>query len=240
LGTDEEIYNHLIHQLTSQIENCTSTATYFYSIGDKNQALAFHKHKKNFTSDLAAVQSQRASKQAPPRFHTIAVEFKMENSFPNLSAQDLEIMIVRGIGLSCKDVSGNDLEAYVAWDFGWPTEGPNMAQGKGTTPTAKRTMNPGKRHFFIHSKSPKFLVEFNFSKVIRIDRNKAFQRFVERRKATFDVWHYRGFLRKDIPLGKVTLKLDDLVSKSEIYECIDVCFLMQSKYYRIKYYQRDY
>lgn len=66
------------------------------------------------------------------------------------------------------------------------------------------------------------MTEFNYKKLLKIDRTKSFQRFVERRKATFEVIHYRGFLRKSVSLGKGHLKLDAFLDKSEVHEVIEV------------------
>ncbi|CAG8836489.1 9571_t:CDS:2, partial [Racocetra persica] len=43
-----------------------------------------------------------------------------------------------------------------------------------------------------------------------------------RKKAIFEVFHYRGFLRRAISLGKAQLKLDSLAGKAEIHEVLDL------------------
>ena len=70
--------------------------------------------------------------------------------------------------------------------------------------------------------------EFNYSKVLKIERTKAFQRFLERRKATFEVFHYRGFLRKSISLGRGMLKLDGLLNRTEVVEVVEVKLFIQT------------
>jgi hypothetical protein len=46
---------------------------------------------------------------------------------------------------------------------------------------------------------------------------------VSSKKATFEVFHYRGFLRKAISLGKATIKLEQFLNKAEIHQVLDVC-----------------
>jgi len=67
------------------------------------------------------------------------------------------------------------------------------------------------------------ILEFNWKKVINIERTKAFQRYLSSKKATFEVFHYKGFLRKAISLGKATFKLEQLLNKAEIHHVLDVC-----------------
>ena len=62
----------------------------------------------------------------------------------DLSANDMEVCIVRAYNLGNKEVNGKDVDAYVSWDIGWPTEGsPGAGSGKGDTTTAPRGMDPG-------------------------------------------------------------------------------------------------
>ncbi|CAG8678626.1 12706_t:CDS:2 [Funneliformis caledonium] len=169
------------------------------------QAATFYRYKKSFMADLTSLISYRTHGKNVPAFHFQDITYCVENAFLHLSANDMEICIERAYNLGNKEVNGKDVDAYVSWDIGWPTEGSlGAGSGKGDTSTATRGMDP----------------EFNWKKIINIERTKAFQRYVNSKKATFEVFHYRGFLRKAISLGKATVKLDLLLSKAEIHEVL--------------------
>ncbi|KAF9960873.1 hypothetical protein BGZ72_005543 [Mortierella alpina] len=201
-----DTYDMLESQLESQIKMCATTCQYYYLAGDKQTALEFHKLNKTFKTDLVSLQSYRSHGKKAPAFHFQDVRFELEVGFyQEIGLNDLSLSIIRAWDLSHKDVQPSDIEAYVVWDLGWPTE--NMAgagSGKGTSPTVKKTPKP----------------DFNYSKTLGIERSRAFQRFVERRKVTFEVWHYRGMLWKDYLLGRAQVPLQALLNHSEINEII--------------------
>ncbi|CAG8530601.1 17383_t:CDS:2 [Acaulospora colombiana] len=203
----EDQYARLLAQLESQISLCTTISAYYLKSGDKSQASFFYKYKKSFTADLESLTSyQKHGKDVPP-FRYMEVTYNVENAFFDLSANDLEVCIERAWNMGNKEVNGKDVEAYVNFDIGWPPEGsPGAGSGKGDTSVAKRGMDP----------------EFNWKKTLNIERNKAFQRHIDRKKALFEVFHYRGFFRKAISLGKAQVKLDPLISKSEIHEVVEL------------------
>ncbi|KAF8932871.1 Coiled-coil and C2 domain-containing protein 1B [Dissophora ornata] len=205
-NSDDDTYDMLESQLESQIKMCTTTCAYYYQTGDKQTALEFHKLNKIFKTDLVSLQSYRTHRKKAPAFHFQDARFEVEVGFyQEIGMNDLSLSVVRAWDLSHKDVQPADIEAYVAWDLGWPTE--NMSgtgNGKGATPTVKRTSKP----------------DFNYSKMVGIERTRAFQRFVERRKVTFEVWHYRGLLWKDYLIGRAQVPLVSLMNHSEIHEIV--------------------
>ncbi|ORZ28397.1 hypothetical protein BCR41DRAFT_383224 [Lobosporangium transversale] len=205
-NSDDDTYDMLQSQLESQIKMCTTTCAYYYQTGDKQTALEFHKLNKIFKTDLASLQSYRQHGRKAPAFHFQDVRFEVEVGFyQEIGLNELSLSIVRAWDLSHKDVQPTEIESYVSWDLGWPTE--NMAgsgAGKGTTPTVKRTNKP----------------DYNYSKILGIERTRAFHRFVERRKATFEVWHYRGILWKGYLLGRAQVSLQPLMNHSEIHEIV--------------------
>ncbi|KAK3814975.1 MAG: hypothetical protein J3Q66DRAFT_343532 [Benniella sp.] len=205
-NSDDDTYDMLQSQLESQIKMCTTTCAYYMKIGDKKTALEFHKLNKVFKADLASLQSYRNHRKKAPAFHFQDVRFEVEVGFyQEIGLNDLSLEIVRAWDLSHKEVKPSDIEAYVVWDLGWPTEKMNGAgTGKGTTPTVKRSSKP----------------DFDYSKTLGIERSKAFQRFVERRKATFEVWHYRGLIWKDYAIGRAQVTLQPLLNHSEIHEIV--------------------
>ncbi|CAG8731297.1 8222_t:CDS:2, partial [Dentiscutata erythropus] len=203
----EDQYVKLISELEEQISLCTTISAYYLKSGNKNLATTFLQYKKAFSADLTSLKSyQNHNKDIPP-FHFRDVSYNVENAFFELSANDMEVCIERAWNLGNKEVNGKDVDAYVNWDIGWPTEGnPGAGSGKGDTSVAKRGMDP----------------EFSYKKIISIERTKSFQRYIDRKKATFEVFHYRGFLRRAISLGKAQVKLDSLSRKAEIHEVLDL------------------
>ncbi|KAF9290691.1 Coiled-coil and C2 domain-containing protein 1B [Mortierella antarctica] len=207
-NSDADTYDMLESQLESQIKICTSTSGHYYQRGDKQTALEFHKLNKIFKTDLVSLQSYRKHSKKPPAFHFQDVRFEVEIGFyQEIGLNELSLNIIRAWDLSHKDVQASDIEAYVSWDLGWPTENMSGAgAGKGDTPTVKKTSKP----------------DFGFKKTLNIERTRAFQRFVERRKATFEVWHYRGIFRTNYLLGKAQVPLQPLLDHSEIHEVFPI------------------
>ncbi|RIA99742.1 hypothetical protein C1645_746568 [Glomus cerebriforme] len=199
----ENQYARLISQLESQIALCTTISAYYLKTGNKTDATTFYRYKKSFVADLTSLTSYSMHGKEVPAFHFQDITYNIENAFLELSTNDMEVCIVRAYNLGNKEVNGKDVDAYVSWDIGWPTEG---GSGKGDTSTASRGMDP----------------EFNWKKIINIERSKAFQRYISSKKATFEVFHYRGFLRKAISLGKATIKLETLLNKAEIHSVLDL------------------
>lgn len=66
------------------------------------------------------------------------------------------------------------------------------------------------------------VARLDHKRVLKIERTKAFQRFVERRKLSMELWQYRGFLRKAVSLGRVAVRLEDLLTRAEITGSFDV------------------
>jgi len=42
----------------------------------------------------------------------------------------------------------------------------------------------------------------------------------------FEVFHDKGFLRKNVPLGKAYIKIDQLKTKSELNFSVNVCIIL--------------
>ncbi|KAF9209390.1 hypothetical protein BGZ49_004695 [Haplosporangium sp. Z 27] len=202
-NSSDDTYDMLQSQLQSQINMCQTAINYYhYQAADVQTAEKFRVLQKTFAADLESLQSRRSHGKIAPAFHFQDVRFELEVFFKEVGLNELSLEIIRAWDLSHKDVQPSDIEAYVLWDLGWPTE--HMAgagTGKGSTATVKRTSKP----------------DFNFSKILGIQRTRAFNNFAERKKVTFEVWHYRGLLWKDYPLGRAQVPLAALLQHSEIH-----------------------
>ncbi|KAF9972570.1 Coiled-coil and C2 domain-containing protein 1B [Actinomortierella ambigua] len=214
-SNDDDTYDMLQSQLESQIEMCKRVKRYYFQNADKMTALKFHKHQNIFEADLMSLKSYRQHGKKAPAFHFQDVRFEVEVGFnPDIALSEVMLTVKRCWDLSHKDVAPNNIVSYVDWNFGWPTE--NMAgagTGKGYTNTVKQTSSP----------------EYHFTQKIGIERTRSFQNFVQRRKATFEVWHYRGMFRKSLPLGRAQVSLQSLLHHSEIHEVLPLMDPMNSR-----------
>ncbi len=66
------------------------------------------------------------------------------------------------------------------------------------------------------------VVEFNYSARVKIERKNVFARFLKSRKVTFEVYHQRSFLMRDVKIGQAELKLQDLLNQSTVHEFVEV------------------
>ena len=93
-----------------------AAATRLYQLGDKDEALRFHKERKQFVQDLEYVKSQRLKGARLPAFHysprcgaagaralpdACARTYTIQQSFPDIHDQELEVA-VRRIGGSSR------------------------------------------------------------------------------------------------------------------------------------------
>ncbi|KAI8837334.1 hypothetical protein BC829DRAFT_405150 [Chytridium lagenaria] len=83
---------------------------------------------------------------------------------------------------------------------------PRAAEGRGQTAVRQRGI---------------LLVIFNYSKRLKIERNRTFQRFVERKRATFDIYHQ--------PRGRASIPLSSLLVKCEIHDVFPLVDIANSR-----------
>jgi hypothetical protein len=211
-------------RLTEQIQLCTKIAAYAYRRGEKEVALKFHKMKKVFATDCESLRSLRANARAPPPFRYRDITYTMEVINDHLEPHELEICIHKAWDLhGARGGTPGPIDIYVNWDFG-------LDGKKGYTPTITKQRDPGKCDVQPveegNARSTPMLTrkmtEFNYVNKLTIQRNRMLQRHLERKRATFEVMHYRGFLRGSVCIGRATLPLDGLLSKCTINEIISV------------------
>ncbi|KAJ3217457.1 Coiled-coil and C2 domain-containing protein 1B [Dinochytrium kinnereticum] len=203
-------FNFIKNSLQSQIASCSTIAAYYLKGGKKDRALDFHKLKKAMQMDLDALEALRAAGAPTPAFHFKIVQYEIEQANSDIALDEMEFIVAQAYDLagSSAGVASSDLECFVSFDLGWPTEEAKAGEGKGQTANAAKGHSP----------------VFNFSKRVRIERNRTFQRYIERKRAVFDVYHQsRGwgglsFFSKPTPLGRASVRLDTLLNKCEIHE----------------------
>ncbi|KAG0255113.1 Coiled-coil and C2 domain-containing protein 1B [Actinomortierella ambigua] len=205
-NNDDDTYDMLQSQLESQIEMCKTVKRYYYKNAENTAAIKFHKLQGVFEADLVSLKSYRQHGKKAPAFHFQDVRFEVEVGYnPDIALNEAKLIVKRCWDLSLKDVAPNAIVSYVDWNFGWPTENMSGAgSGKGYTNTIKQTNCP----------------EYQFAQTIGIERTRGFQNFLQRRKATFEVWYYRGMFRKSLSLGRAQVSLQPLLNHSEIHEVL--------------------
>ncbi|KAJ1345130.1 hypothetical protein BSLG_000645 [Batrachochytrium salamandrivorans] len=194
-----DIYEHILSTLKAQRDLCVSLSTGYYKSGQKALALEFHKRRIRIDADSQTVKH-------------LHLKYTISQTNDDVGIDQVQVCVLRAMGLGNREVNPTDVESSVTFDFGWPQEGDATSlEGRGESPIVHKTSNP----------------EYNFSKTICISRTKPFQRFLERRKAIFEVCHYKPGLfsyvmARKMVLGKASVKLDALLTKCEIHEVINL------------------
>ncbi|KAI9221338.1 hypothetical protein BC828DRAFT_405004 [Blastocladiella britannica] len=197
----------MVATLKSQSASCIAASAYYLARGAKADALRFHRYRKEFDLNLAALLALAPTSPAPS-FSYQSVTYSCENSCPDLdmNVYAVDIVAARGLGLSKAGVApGTEIPILVIWEVGFPE-----ATGKGET-VAMRSSAPD--------------IDIVQSFQVPIDRkNKAFQRLLERKRATFEVFYqtggFLGMFSSRVSLGKAMVKLDTLLTKPEIHESL--------------------
>ncbi|ORZ38130.1 hypothetical protein BCR44DRAFT_1511410 [Catenaria anguillulae PL171] len=200
----------ILDALRSQIASCTAASAFYYARNDKTRALQFHRYKKTFSTDVAALEAMSPGDPLPA-IDTLDVTYQRELSFPHLSMEEYEVLIERANGLSLTKsglAPGSSVPVVVIWEVGYPE-----ATGKGETTV-------------VNTASADTDINQSFRIGIGDRKNKALQRHLERRKASLEVLYQSGGLfgsglfSSRVSLGKAQLKLDALLTKSEIHEVV--------------------
>ena len=205
-----ELISHLITTLESQISTCTKLSAQYFTSNQKDLALEYHKKKKGFMQDkqtLVAMKSIPVDMNSLPfRFTYSEHSYQMNKTFLDIGLDQVEVTVEKATDVFVKGVA--ELESLVCFDFGWPSSASGtMNEGKGETIIVKG-LHP----------------DYKFKTLIKIERSKPFQRFLERKKATFELFYLQkslfGLMASRVGSGKASVKLDDLLSKCEIHQVL--------------------
>ncbi|TPX52832.1 hypothetical protein SeMB42_g01158 [Synchytrium endobioticum] len=207
-----DVWQYLAKTLQSQVSLGSSLASRYLKAGRKDLASEFHKLGRDAATDLSIVMSLPQQPESKPPFFTYKnVTYEYEHVNTDIPAEELEITIIAGHGLGTRLVRGEEVCAYTMYDIGWPTDanGAVTAHAKGETPIANnKSANP----------------VFNFKKNVTIEKSRAFQRYLERRSATFDVMHSRGMslIWRPICLGRANVPVAGLLKSAEVHESVEL------------------
>ncbi|KAJ3332982.1 Coiled-coil and C2 domain-containing protein 1B, partial [Kappamyces sp. JEL0680] len=216
--TTSQLVQHLLDTLDSQIALCTKLSAQYFTANQKDLALDFHKRKKTMTQMKQTLSTMKHlpldPQNLPFQFSYTTLEYTIAQSHPDVALDQMEVAIIKGMDMSA--AGDASIETGVWFDMGWPFNASGtLPEGKGGTATLKG-LHPGK--------PAGLTAEYQLKQTIKIERTKAFQRFLERRKATFEAYAVTkslfGIMSTKTPLGKAVVKLDDLLSKCEIHQVV--------------------
>ncbi|XP_045472005.1 coiled-coil and C2 domain-containing protein 1-like isoform X2 [Harmonia axyridis] len=210
-----DILTRLEHQLQKQLKMCLTTRDHNKTLGDVAGTNRFERLALNVTKDLDVI---RLAKKTPgagvPKFHYENKDFSVVKSFTELTDNELEIAILRGINYNTE--TPKDIDTYVKFSFPWPQESPFTEK----TATIKDTNNP----------------EYDATFMVPINRTqRSCQRAFKRHAVKFEVYSkgcclgasdfcccFSGWFRSDTLLGTVTVKLQNLETQCELHESYDL------------------
>jgi hypothetical protein len=206
-----DLIPHLIFQLESQIHTCTKLSAQYFTSDQKNLALDYHKKKKSLQEQVTMLKSTAMTTTTTNLGFRVGyedVKYSIAQTYADVGLDEICIEIKSGKDLFVKDV--DVLETMVVFDFGWPSNTTTtLPQGKGQTTVQKGT-DP----------------QYDFKTTIKIQRTKQFQRFLERKKASFEVYYITrslfGMMEKRNRYGKMSMSLNELLTKREVYEMVSV------------------
>ncbi|KAJ2867310.1 hypothetical protein GGH94_000939 [Coemansia aciculifera] len=201
-------------ELESQVAKASRLATYFLKAGDKPAALEFHRLKKRAATDLATVNSYEANgRSLPPPFlykdvkWTAPVEQRRD-----ISASELQIAIKRMV--SDGDLAatlGGQSDFYIQWELGWPRDKGHKAY--------TRTMKYAEFESSCGDLDVGYRCNVDF-----VDRQhtRPLLRWLERGRLTVELYKYMGLLWGSRLVGRASLPLSELRTKSEAAALLEI------------------
>lgn len=198
-------YNQLMESLKQQHEKCLGYSQQFTHMGNVAETTKFEKLAEECMSSIEVLKKAHARGLPVPKHHTEERTFNTVKIFPNLTANDMVLYIVRGTNLPPPPGgSSSDLDASVKFEFPFPSA--EEAQ-RDKTNTVKSSC------------SPEFKEQFK----LNINRtHRGFKRLVQTKGIKFEIVHKGGLFKNDKVVGNAQLKLEALENQCEIREMIEV------------------
>lgn len=200
-----EQYTQLMDHLRQQHEKCLGYSQQFTHMGNVAETTRFEKLAAECMQSIEILKKAHTKGYAVPRFHTEERTFNAVKIYPDLTANELVLTIVKGINLPAPPgVSPNDLDASVRFEFPFPSsEDPQ----RDKTNTVKDTNCP----------------EFKEKFKLNINRtHRGFKRVVQTKGIKFEVIHKGGLFKNDKVVGSAQLKLESLETQCEIRQLIEI------------------
>ncbi|XP_029545773.1 coiled-coil and C2 domain-containing protein 1A [Salmo trutta] len=200
-----EQYSSLMELLRQQHQKCLGYSQQFTHMGSVVETSRFEKLAEECMQNIEVLKMAHAKGQPVPKYHTEERTFNTVKMYPDLTANEMTLYIVKGINLPAPSgVSASDLDTSVRFEFPFPSA--EEAQ-RDKTSTVK------------NSNSPEFKEQFN----LNINRqHRGFKRVIQAKGIKFDIIHKGGLFKGDRVLGNAQLKLDSLENQCDIRQIIEV------------------
>lgn len=200
-----EQYSSLMELLRQQHQKCLGYSQQFTHMGSVAETSRFEKLAEECMQNIEVLKMAHAKGQPVPKYHTEERTFNTVKMYPDLTANEMTLYIVKGINLPAPSgVSASDLDTSVRFEFPFPSA--EEAQ-RDKTSTVK------------NSNSPEFKEQFN----LNINRqHRGFKRVIQAKGIKFDIIHKGGLFKGDRVLGNAQLKLDSLENQCDIRQIIEV------------------
>ncbi|XP_055923507.1 coiled-coil and C2 domain-containing protein 1-like isoform X2 [Eupeodes corollae] len=196
-----DISVRLEEQLAKQLMMCKNTRDHHKAMGDVAGMNRFENLALTVQKDLDLLRYSKRKNFPLPKFHYEQKSFNIVHCNTDISDNEVEIMVVRGLNYNVPNPK--DVDTYVKIEFPYPQEDFFKAKSSIVRDTD----------------SPEYNERFN----VDIQRsNRQCQRIFKRQAVKFEVYSRGGFLRSDILIGTVSVKLQPLETKCEIHDTYDL------------------
>ncbi|KAL2086157.1 hypothetical protein ACEWY4_017216 [Coilia grayii] len=200
-----EQYSQLMGLLKQQHEKCLKYSQQFTHLGNVHETARFEKLAEECMNNIELLKKAHANGQPVPSHHMEERTFNTVKMYPDLTANEMLLIIVKGINLPAPSgVSPSDLDASVRFEFPFPS---SEEPQKDKTSTIKNT------------NCPEYKEQFK----LQINRtHRGFKRVVQSKGIKFEIFHKGGLFKGDKSVGTAQLKLDSLENQCDVRQIIDV------------------
>ncbi|KAL7741740.1 hypothetical protein ACLKA6_000354 [Drosophila palustris] len=196
-----EIGVRIEEQLAKQLMMCKNTRDHHKAMGDVAGMNRFENLALTVQKDLDLVRYSKRKNQTLPKFHYEKRSFNIVHCNTDLTDNELEIVVVRGINYSV--ANPKDVDTYVRIEY----------------PLLNDEFFKAKTNVIKDTDSPDYDERFK----VDIQRNnRQFNRIIKRHGVKFEIYSRGGFLRSDTLIGAVNVKLAQLETKCEIHDTYDL------------------
>ncbi|XP_020807012.1 coiled-coil and C2 domain-containing protein 1-like isoform X1 [Drosophila serrata] len=214
-----EIGIRMEEQLAKQLMMCKNTRDHHKAMGDVAGMNRFENLALTVQKDLDLVRYSKRKNQTLPKFHYEQRNFNIVHCNTDLTDNELEIVVVRGVNYNV--ANPKEVDTYVRVEF----------------PLLNDETFKTKTNVIRDSNSPDYDERFK----VDIQRtNRQFQRIFKRHGVKLEIYSrgcsidccglsrklplccFRGFLRSDTLIGTVNVKLQPLETKCDIHDTYDL------------------
>ncbi|KAH8279885.1 hypothetical protein KR054_009470 [Drosophila jambulina] len=214
-----EIGIRMEEQLAKQLMMCKNTRDHHKAMGDVAGMNRFENLALTVQKDLDLVRYSKRKNQTLPKFHYEQRNFNIVHCNTDLTDNELEIVVVRGVNYNVPNPK--EVDTYVRVEF----------------PLLNDETFKTKTNVIRDTNSPDYDERFK----VDIQRtNRQFQRIFKRHGVKLEIYSrgcsidccglsrklplccFRGFLRSDTLIGTVNVKLQPLETKCDIHDTYDL------------------